>query len=172
MVPLVRFFQRHFHWYVGGRRLPQVLAQIAEKVFEYMTGPTVVNGRRGLVSSQVGPVEGAARAPSPGLGLGLFQLVGLLPSVAPFVVLPTLVRVRQHAVGLVYFFKCLFSRFVARVHVRMVLSGHAAVGLPHVLFFGILGDPQQFVIISHRSHIHYFFSDYIVANLTSGIKLS
>jgi hypothetical protein len=53
---------------------------------------------------------------------------------APFVVL-------EHLVGLLDLLEALLGGLVARIDVRMELSGQAAVGLLQIGFGGPLGDP-------------------------------
>src|SRR5690606_21998926 len=104
---------------VGEARTP------AEEIFQILdSGVRVVNARPRLPG---GPIEAA----------GGSSLLRAPPLAAKLIVFGSLFRVAQNLVGLVNLLKSLLGRFVARIHVRVILAGQAAVGAPNLFLVGI-----------------------------------
>ena len=120
-----------------------VRAKAAQVKVDPVVAPKVAAGEI------VGVRVESAPSPSPaaGLGFGLFDLVGVRPAVAVFVVLAALVGVGQDAVGLIYLLELFFGAGVARVNVGMVLAGQFPVGLTDILVGSVPGHSQQFIVV-------------------------
>jgi hypothetical protein len=98
----------------------------------------------------VAPLEGAKYSltiPKRPLSTSFGKLVGILPLIAKLVIFAPLLRVRQNLVGLVYLLKFGLSRLVARIDIRMMLSGQPAISLLYLLLRGIPTHTKYLIII-------------------------
>jgi hypothetical protein len=72
----------------------------------------------------------------------------LQPAVAETVVTRPFLGVAQDAVSLRSFFEAFLGVFVVRVFVRMIFESQFPIGALDLLVRGVLGNPQDFVVIS------------------------
>ena len=83
------------------------------------------------------------------MSAGLLKLRGAFPLVAVAVVFGALVGVRQDFVGGVDGLEPFGGVGVARVDIRVMLAGEAAVSLPDFLVVGAAGNAEGFVVVGH-----------------------
>ena len=95
---------------------------------------------------------GAVHVAEPAEAAGTARSAGIHARLAVAVVGGALLVVGKHGVGFTDFLELLFGDLVTRIAVRMVLHGHAAVGLLDVVGGSVLADAEHLVIIAIR---HY-----------------
>ena len=83
---------------------------------------------------------------------GTARSAGIHARLAVAVVGGALLVVGKHGVGFTDFLELLFGDLVTRIAVRMVLHGHATIGLLDVVGGSVLADAEHLVIIAIR---HY-----------------
>src|SRR5207237_7605523 len=78
----------------------------------------------------------------------------LLVVAAHLIIFFALLRIREHLIGLVDLLESVFSRFVVRIDIWMILARQFAICLSNLFLTCILIDPKDFVIVfifaSHR----------------------
>ena len=124
----------------------------AEEVGEGFGGGAGGKGKAAASAAEIG-ASGSAAAVEKGaetaVAAGLLKLLSAFPLVAVAVVFGALVGVRQDFVGGVDGLEPLGGVRVARVDVRVMLPGEAAVGLPDFLVVGAAGNAEGFVVVGH-----------------------
>src|SRR5579883_804998 len=117
----------------------------AEQVAEQVAERRVVKVR-GL-ETHAALARAPAGAAKPRLAGGCLGCLGVLPIVPIAIVLLALLGIGENLVRLADLLELASASLSARIQVRMILPGEAAIGLPDLFLTGALGYAQHLVIV-------------------------